>query len=127
MYFAPVLFKELTWGLLDSGHLFYSLKSFRISSPAVKNTCFCSVSVMKSDTDTGSMQKGAMSATGRVGRKKNGTERGGTERRRRPDTSPPAGLPLVRHWASVGPGVLTRPRGRSEQCQQPISRSRVAC
>ena len=66
---------------------------------------------MKSDTDTGSMQKGAMSATGQVGRKKNGTERGGTERRRRPDTSPPAGLPLVRPWASVGPGPPTRPQG----------------
>ncbi|XP_070314154.1 pre-mRNA 3'-end-processing factor FIP1 isoform X16 [Odocoileus virginianus] len=45
---------------------------------------------MKSATDTGSMQKGAMSATGRAGRKKSGTERGGTGRRRRPDTSPPA-------------------------------------
>ncbi|XP_061001955.1 pre-mRNA 3'-end-processing factor FIP1 isoform X16 [Dama dama] len=48
--------------------------------------------VMKSGTDTGSMQKGAMSATGRVGRKKSGTERDGTERKRKPDTSPRAAI-----------------------------------
>ncbi|XP_043303543.1 pre-mRNA 3'-end-processing factor FIP1 isoform X16 [Cervus elaphus] len=51
-----------------------------------------SSTVMKSGTDTGSMQKGAMSATGRVGRKKSGTERDGTERKRRPDTSPRAAI-----------------------------------
>ncbi|XP_032771842.1 pre-mRNA 3'-end-processing factor FIP1 isoform X10 [Rattus rattus] len=44
--------------------------------------------VMKSDTDTGSMQREAMSATELVGRKKSGTENGGTERRRKQDTSP---------------------------------------
>lgn len=44
--------------------------------------------VMKSDTDTGSMQSEAMSAIELVGRKKSGTESGGTERRRRQDTSP---------------------------------------
>lgn len=91
-YFAPVLFKVLTWGLLDSGHLFYNLKLFRINSPAVKNTCFYSVSVMKNDTDTGSMQKEAMSATEQVGRKKNDTEKDDTERKRKPDTSPLEGL-----------------------------------
>lgn len=82
----------LTWGLLDSGHLFCSLKSFRINSPAVKSTCFYSVSVMKNDTDTGSMQKEAMSATEQVGRKKNDTEKDDTERKRKPDTSPLEGL-----------------------------------
>ena len=91
-YFALVLFKVLTWGLLDSGHLFRSLKSFRINSPAVKSTCFYSVSVMKNDTDTGSMQKEAMSATEQVGRKKNDTEKDDTERKRKPDTSPLEGL-----------------------------------
>ncbi|KAM9087741.1 pre-mRNA 3'-end-processing factor FIP1 isoform 32-T32 [Megaptera novaeangliae] len=44
--------------------------------------------VMKNDTDTGSMQKEAMSATEQVGRKKNDTEKDDTERKRKPDTSP---------------------------------------
>ena len=44
--------------------------------------------VMKNDTDTGSMQKEAMSATEQAGRKKNDTEKDDTERKRRPDTSP---------------------------------------
>lgn len=44
--------------------------------------------VMKSDTDTGSMQREAMSATELVGRKKSGTENDVTERRRKQDTSP---------------------------------------
>ncbi|XP_040822580.1 pre-mRNA 3'-end-processing factor FIP1 isoform X29 [Ochotona curzoniae] len=48
-----------------------------------------SSTVMKSATDTGSMQREATSGTGRVGRKKSGTGRGGTGRRRRPDTSRP--------------------------------------
>lgn len=47
---------------------------------------------MKSDTDTGSMQKEAMSATEQVERKKNDTEKDDTERRRKPDTSPLEGL-----------------------------------
>ncbi|XP_034364906.1 pre-mRNA 3'-end-processing factor FIP1 isoform X9 [Arvicanthis niloticus] len=46
--------------------------------------------VMKNDTDTGSMQREAMSAIELVGRKKSGTENDGTERRRKQDTSPPA-------------------------------------
>lgn len=46
------------------------------------------LTVMKSDTDTGSMQKEAMSATEQVERKKNDTEKDDTERRRKPDTSP---------------------------------------
>ncbi|XP_037065001.1 pre-mRNA 3'-end-processing factor FIP1 isoform X11 [Peromyscus leucopus] len=44
--------------------------------------------VMRSATDTGSMQREAMSATELVGRKKNDTESDVTERKRRPDTSP---------------------------------------
>ncbi|XP_065733576.1 pre-mRNA 3'-end-processing factor FIP1 isoform X33 [Phocoena phocoena] len=44
--------------------------------------------VMKNDTDTGSMQKEAMSATEQVGRKKNDTEKDDTERKKKPDTSP---------------------------------------
>ncbi|XP_062054817.1 pre-mRNA 3'-end-processing factor FIP1 isoform X9 [Lepus europaeus] len=44
--------------------------------------------VTKSDTDTENMQREGMSVTERVGRKKSGTERDGTGRRRRPDTSP---------------------------------------
>ncbi|XP_059779000.1 pre-mRNA 3'-end-processing factor FIP1 isoform X24 [Balaenoptera ricei] len=44
--------------------------------------------VMKNDTDTGSMRKEAMSATEQVGRKKNDTEKDDTERKRKPDTSP---------------------------------------
>lgn len=44
--------------------------------------------VMKSDTDTGSMQREAMSAIELVGRKKSGTENDVTERRRKQDTSP---------------------------------------
>lgn len=47
-----------------------------------------SSTVMKSDTDTGSMQREATSAIEPVGRKKSGTENGGTERRKKPDTSP---------------------------------------
>lgn len=47
---------------------------------------------MKNDTDTGSMQKEAMSATEQVGRKKNDTEKDDTERKRKPDTSPLEGL-----------------------------------
>ncbi|XP_044768913.1 pre-mRNA 3'-end-processing factor FIP1 isoform X35 [Neomonachus schauinslandi] len=43
--------------------------------------------VMKNDTDTGSMQKEAMSATEQVERKKNDTEKDDTERKRKPDTS----------------------------------------
>lgn len=43
--------------------------------------------VMKNDTDTGSMQREAMSAIELVGRKKSGTENDVTERRRRQDTS----------------------------------------
>lgn len=54
---------------------------------------------MKSDTDTGSMQREAMSATELVGRKKSGTENDGTERRRKQDTSPLAGLLF-----NTGPG-----------------------
>ncbi|XP_059132005.1 pre-mRNA 3'-end-processing factor FIP1 isoform X9 [Peromyscus eremicus] len=46
--------------------------------------------VTRSVTDTGSMQREAMSATELVGRKKNDTENDVTERKRRPDTSPPA-------------------------------------
>lgn len=49
-----------------------------------------SSTVMKNDTDTGSMQREAMSAIELVGRKKSGTENDGTERRRKQDTSPPA-------------------------------------
>ncbi|XP_075799150.1 pre-mRNA 3'-end-processing factor FIP1 isoform X23 [Microtus pennsylvanicus] len=44
--------------------------------------------VMRSGTDTGSMQKEAMSATELVGKKKNDTESDVTERKRKPDTSP---------------------------------------
>ncbi|XP_036021323.1 pre-mRNA 3'-end-processing factor FIP1 isoform X6 [Mus musculus] len=44
--------------------------------------------VTKSDTDTGSMQREAMSAIELVGRKKSGTENDVTERRRKQDTSP---------------------------------------
>ncbi|XP_069313752.1 pre-mRNA 3'-end-processing factor FIP1 isoform X46 [Eulemur rufifrons] len=43
--------------------------------------------VMKSDTDTGNMQKEATSVTAPVGRRKSGIEKGDTERRRKPDTS----------------------------------------
>lgn len=58
---------------------------------------------MRSATDTGSMPREAMSATELVGRKKNDTESDVTERKRRPDTSPLAGLlstsdPLVGGW-----------------------------
>ncbi|XP_044768899.1 pre-mRNA 3'-end-processing factor FIP1 isoform X20 [Neomonachus schauinslandi] len=45
------------------------------------------LTVMKNDTDTGSMQKEAMSATEQVERKKNDTEKDDTERKRKPDTS----------------------------------------
>jgi len=45
------------------------------------------LTVTKNDTDTGSMQKEAMSATEQVERKKNDTEKDGTERKRKPDTS----------------------------------------
>lgn len=51
-----------------------------------------SIAVTKSDTDTGSMQREAMSAIELVGRKKSGTENDVTERRRKQDTSPLAGL-----------------------------------
>ncbi|XP_041527035.1 pre-mRNA 3'-end-processing factor FIP1 isoform X13 [Microtus oregoni] len=44
--------------------------------------------VMRSGTDTGSMQKEAMSAIELVGKKKNDTESDVTERKRKPDTSP---------------------------------------
>lgn len=44
--------------------------------------------VTRSGTDTGSMQKEATSAIERVGKKKSGTESGGTGRKKRPDTSP---------------------------------------
>lgn len=47
---------------------------------------------MKSDTDTGNMRKEAMSAIELVGKKKNDTENDVTERRKKPDTSPLAGL-----------------------------------
>lgn len=73
---------------------------------------------MKSGTDTGSMQKGAMSATGRVGRKKSGTERDGTERKRRPDTSPRAGLPFnetLSQGEARETGVTSG--SRSKRCQ----------
>ncbi|XP_044621931.1 pre-mRNA 3'-end-processing factor FIP1 isoform X34 [Equus asinus] len=43
--------------------------------------------VMKNDTDIGSMQKEAMSVTEQVERKKNDTEKDDTERKRRRDTS----------------------------------------
>lgn len=43
--------------------------------------------VMKNDTDTGSMQKEAMSVTEQAARKKNDTEKDDTERKRKPDTS----------------------------------------
>ncbi|XP_069313732.1 pre-mRNA 3'-end-processing factor FIP1 isoform X27 [Eulemur rufifrons] len=45
------------------------------------------LTVMKSDTDTGNMQKEATSVTAPVGRRKSGIEKGDTERRRKPDTS----------------------------------------
>ncbi|XP_055485409.1 pre-mRNA 3'-end-processing factor FIP1 isoform X11 [Psammomys obesus] len=44
--------------------------------------------VTRSGTDTGSMQKEATSAIEQVGKKKSGTESGGTGRKKRPDTSP---------------------------------------
>lgn len=47
-----------------------------------------SSTVTKSDTDTENMQREGTSGTERVGRKRSGTERDGTGRRRRPDTSP---------------------------------------
>lgn len=47
---------------------------------------------MRSGTDTGSTRKEAMSATELVGRKKSDTESDVTERKRKPDTSPLAGL-----------------------------------
>lgn len=43
--------------------------------------------VMKSDTDTGNMQKEATSVTEQVERKKNDIEKDDTERKRKPDTS----------------------------------------
>ncbi|XP_064141885.1 pre-mRNA 3'-end-processing factor FIP1 isoform X31 [Loxodonta africana] len=43
--------------------------------------------VTKSDTDTGSMQKEGMSVTEQAERRRSGTEKGGTERKRKPDTS----------------------------------------
>ncbi|KAM9237875.1 pre-mRNA 3'-end-processing factor FIP1 isoform 12-T12 [Dugong dugon] len=43
--------------------------------------------VMKSDIDTGSMQKEGMSVIEQAERKKNGIEKDGTERKRKPDTS----------------------------------------
>ncbi|KAM9678184.1 pre-mRNA 3'-end-processing factor FIP1 isoform 21-T21 [Trichechus inunguis] len=43
--------------------------------------------VMKSDTDTGNMQKEGMSVIEQAERKKNGIEKDGTERKRKPDTS----------------------------------------
>lgn len=47
-----------------------------------------SSTVTKSDTDTENMPREGMSGTERVGRKRSGTERDGTGRRRRADTSP---------------------------------------
>lgn len=46
----------------------------------------------KNDTDTENMQNEATSATEQVERKKNDTEKDDTERKRKPDTSPPEGL-----------------------------------
>ncbi|KAG8504928.1 hypothetical protein J0S82_017513 [Galemys pyrenaicus] len=42
---------------------------------------------MKSDTDTENMQKEAMNVTEQVEKKKNDTEKDGTERKRKPDIS----------------------------------------
>lgn len=67
---------------------------------------------MRSGTDTGSMQKEAMSAIELVGKKKSDTESDVTERKRKPDTSPLAGLffssdPLWSGgvWEGAGLGV----------------------
>lgn len=64
---------------------------------------------MRSGTDTGSMQKEATSAIELVGKKKSDTESDVTERKRKPDTSPLAGLffssdPL---WSGGGEGQGT--------------------
>lgn len=63
-------------------------------SGSVTTVPHLSSTVTKSDTDTENMQREGMSVTERVGRKKSGTERDGTGRRRRPDTSPLEGLLL---------------------------------
>lgn len=58
---------------------------------------------MKNDTDTGSMQKEAMSVTEQAARKKNDTEKDDTERKRKPDTSHLEGLlfnKTVRYFAA---------------------------
>lgn len=47
------------------------------------------LTVTKNDTDTENMQNEATSATEQVERKKNDTEKDDTERKRKPDTSPP--------------------------------------
>lgn len=73
-------------------HLFfYSLKSFSINSPLVKEVSI-PISVMKNDTDTGSMQKEVMSGTEQVVRKRNDIEKDDTERKRKLDTSHLEGL-----------------------------------
>lgn len=51
-----------------------------------------SIAVMKSDTDTGNMQKEAMSVTEQVEKRRSDIEKDGTGRRKKPDISHLAGL-----------------------------------
>lgn len=88
---------------LDSDHISsftvwnHSLLTVQLSRKVVSIL----ISVMKNDTDIGSMQKEVMSVTEQVERKKNDTEKDDTERKRKLDTSHLEGLlfnKIVNHF-----------------------------
>ncbi|XP_063166634.1 pre-mRNA 3'-end-processing factor FIP1 isoform X10 [Candoia aspera] len=85
----------------------------------------CSI-VMRNDTDTENMQTEAMSDTGQVERKKNGTEKGDTERRKRRDINlheVTAGVAMIvkRETATGGINIKSQRRAKKEKKQVAVN------
>jgi len=81
----------------------------------------CSI-VMRNDTDTENMQIEAMSDIGQVERKKNGTEKGDIERRKRQDINlheVTAGVAMIvkRETATGGINIKSQKRAKKEKKQ----------
>ncbi|XP_063166636.1 pre-mRNA 3'-end-processing factor FIP1 isoform X12 [Candoia aspera] len=82
--------------------------------------------VMRNDTDTENMQTEAMSDTGQVERKKNGTEKGDTERRKRRDINlheVTAGVAMIvkRETATGGINIKSQRRAKKEKKQVAVN------
>lgn len=83
-----------------------------------------SSTVTRSGTDTGNTRKGATSVTEPVERKKSDTEKDGTERKRRPDTSHPgatAGVGTKARKATVTGDTSTKSPKEAKKAKKPAA------